>query len=89
MDPAVFPSVEPLLDKISEIADQQLGEPEIQRVLSEFGKILGKRSTVSINLTVDVFDQEHERSLPLLNTGLVASEGGEPYRTRGDSSPPR
>jgi hypothetical protein len=41
MDPAVFPSVEPLLDKISEIADQQLGEPEIQRVLSEFGKILG------------------------------------------------
>ncbi len=89
MDPAVFASVEPLLDKISKIANQQLGGAEIQRVLSEFGKILGKRSTVSINLTVDVFDQEHERSLPFLNTGLAASEGGEPYRTRGDSSPPR
>jgi hypothetical protein len=41
MDPAVSTSVEPLLDKISEIANQQLGGPEIQRVLSEFGKILG------------------------------------------------
>ena len=39
MDPALSTSVEPLLDKISEIANQQLGGPEIQRVLSEFGKI--------------------------------------------------
>jgi hypothetical protein len=36
-----------------------------------------------------VFDQEQERSLPLLNTGLATNEGKEPYRTWGDSSPER
>lgn len=89
MDPTDFQAVDPLLDGIAEIADQQLGVPELQQVLADLGKILGRRYTVSVNLTVDVFDQEQERTLPLLNTGLVASDGKEPYRTWGDSSPQR
>jgi hypothetical protein len=89
MDPGDFKAAEPLLDKIAEIADQQLGVAELQQVLADLGKRLGRRYAVSVCLTVDVFDQEQERTLPLLNTSLVATEGQEPYRTWGDSSPQR
>jgi hypothetical protein len=86
MDPADFKAVDPFLDKLAEIVDQQLGLAELQRVLAELSTVMGKRYTVSVNMTVDVFDQEHERSLPLLNTGLATSEGQEPYRNWGDST---
>ena len=89
MDPAMFESVEPLLDKIAEVADRQLGMAELKRLLEELSLALGKAYTVSINLTVDVFDQGRERSLPLLNIGVATSEGQEPYHTCGDSSPQR
>jgi hypothetical protein len=89
MDPAVFESVEPLLDEIAEVADRQLGMADLRRLLEELGKTLGKGYSVSVNLIVDVFDQGRERSLPLLTTGLATSEGQEPYRTWGDSSPQR
>jgi hypothetical protein len=89
MDPAHFNAAEALLDKIAELADQQLGAPELQRVLTEIGTILGKRYAVSANLIVEVYDRQQERLLPLLNTGLCTSEGQEPYRTSGDSSPQR
>jgi ribosomal protein L37E len=89
MDPAVFTSIEVLLDQMAEIANQQLGRPEIHRVLAQLTNILGKRYTVSLNLTVDVCDSEHERSLPLLSTGVSATVGKEPYRTWGDSTPQR
>ena len=89
MDPATFDSAESFLDEITEIADRQLGVSELHRLLSDLSKTLGKRYTVSVNLTVDVFDQDQLRSLPLLNTGLATSEGKEPYRIWGDSSPQR
>jgi predicted RNA-binding Zn-ribbon protein involved in translation (DUF1610 family) len=89
MDPAVFESVEPLLDEIAEVADRQLGTADFRRLLEGLGKALGEGYTISVNLTVEVSDQGRGRSLPLLNTGLATSQGQEPYRTWGDSSPQR
>ena len=89
MNPETFNAVKPLLDKIAEFAEQQLDSEELERMLTDLSSVLGQRYTVSVNLTVDVFDQGRERSLPLLNTGLATSEGKEPYRTWGDSTPQR
>lgn len=87
MDPTTFNAANPQLDKIAEIADTHLASPDFHEVLVALTKALGERYNVAINLTVDVFDEEGERSLPLLNTGLSADLGGQPYRTWGDSSP--
>lgn len=89
MDPDTFNALDPHLDAIAELADQHLAAPEFQRVLSEIIKVLGERYGVGINLTVDVFDEDGHRSLPLLNTGLCALFGREPYRTWGDSTSQR
>jgi hypothetical protein len=89
MEPEIFEAAEPHLDEIAELAAQHLAAPEFRRVLIELGKVLGERYGVSINLTVDVFDESGERSLPLLTTGLCASSGREPYPTSGDSTTQR
>lgn len=89
MDPELFKAADPLLDQIAEVAEQQLASGELRRLLVELGNRLAKGYTVALTLTVDVYDPEQERSLPLLNTGLATSEGQEPYRTWGDSSPQR
>jgi len=89
MDPDTFNALDPHLDTIAELASQHLYAPEFHRALSELSKILGQRYGVSISLTVEVFDEDGRRSLPLLNTGLCAPFGKEPYRTWGDSTPQR
>src|SRR6185369_11896184 len=53
------------------------------------GKRLGEGYAVSLTCSVEVTDQRKERTLPLLNTGLYTSDGTEPYRTWGDSTPQR
>src|SRR3712207_1597542 len=89
MDAEGFKALEPFLDRIAELAGRQLDAPEVHRLLAEAAARLGERYTVSLNVSVKVYDQEQERALPLLNTGLSACEGQQPYRTWGDSSPQR
>ena len=86
MDPDTFNQVEPLLDKIAEVAEKQLAGSELQRLLSELSKVVGEGKSVNITFHVDVFDDKRERALPLLNTGLSAFPGKEPFRTWGDST---
>lgn len=89
MNPAIFDAVQPLLDKIAEIADKQFLTPEFQNLLSELAAVVGKNKIASISLTVDIFDEERAGSLPLLTTGLSAVIGKKPFGTWGDSSPQR
>ena len=89
MDPEAFQAVQPLLDKIAELADKQFDSAELHRLISEFGKLVGKRRIASVNIIVDVFDEDRECSIPLLTTGLSAVQGKESFRTWGDSSPQR
>lgn len=89
MEPSTFDALQPLLDKLAESAEQHLGTPELFQVLSDLSRILGKGLTVSVNFTVDVFDETKERSLPLLTTGVAADAGKEPHRIWGDSTPQR
>ena len=89
MDPAVFTAVQPLLDKLADLADKQFLSADVQRLLAEFASVVGPKKTVSINITVDLCDDEREVALPLLTTGLSGFPGKEPFRTWGDSTPQR
>lgn len=57
-------------------------EHEIYKVASD----LPKTFSISLELNVSVFDEEREKSLSLLTTGLASDERGKPYRTRGDAT---
>jgi len=92
MDKETFKTTEVHLDKIAEIVDDAFDSGRLlalQRELAELSTALGKRYSVSANITVDVFDQEQERTLPLLNTGVSAFAGQPPFRTWNDSTPQR
>lgn len=89
MNPETFDAVQPLLDQIAELADKQLDSEEFRRLMAEFGKLVGKGKIASVNIVVDVFDEDRECSLPLLTTGLSAFPDKEPFRIWGDSSPQR
>ena len=89
MNPAVFDAVQPLLDKLAEIAEKEFESAEIRQLLTELATIVGKKKIASVALIVDIFDEDRLCSLPLLTTGLSAFVGKEPFRTWGDSTPQR
>jgi len=89
MNPDTFKAVDPHLDSLEALADQQFADPEFRRVLAELSQILGQKYGVSISLIVEVCDATGERSIPWLNTGLCAVSGKPPFRTSGDSTPQR
>jgi len=89
VDPETFNAIQPLLDKIAELVEKQLDSEELRRLFAELGNLVGKRRIASMNIVVDVFDEDRECSLPMLTTGLSAFPGKEPSRTWGDSSPQR
>ena len=89
MDPSTLVAAEPLLDEISEYVDQALASEQLaalRRSLAKLSEAVGNRYSVSLNVVVEVFEREQERTLPLLSTGLASSEGGEPYQTWADAS---
>jgi hypothetical protein len=89
VDADTFNALDPLLDKIADVAEKQLDSAELRRLVGELGKLVGKRRIATLSIVVDVFDEGKECPLPLLTTGLSASAGHEPSRTWGDSSPQR
>jgi hypothetical protein len=89
VDPETFSAVQPLLDKIAELAETQLASEELRRLMVGLGNVVGARKAVSLSIVVDVFDEDRECSLPLLTTGLSAFPGQQPFRTWGDSAPQR
>jgi hypothetical protein len=92
MDANQFAKADPLLDEIAESLDKELAGPgfsNIGKILERIRKVFGEQYSVGLSLVVDLFDDEGERSLPLLTTGLLTVAGNPPFRTYGDSSPQR
>jgi hypothetical protein len=92
MDKAMFEAVDPLIDEIAELTDAVLRSMELVRVREALVRVattLGNRYSVNFSVIVDVYDQDKERCLPLLNRGLSTSAGRQPHRTFGDYSPQR
>jgi hypothetical protein len=84
VNPETFDAAQPLLDKITELAEKQLASEELRRIMAEPGNLVGKGRIASVNIVVDVLDEDKERSIPLLTTGLSAFHGKEPFRCWGD-----
>jgi hypothetical protein len=61
----------------------------LRSVLTALGDALGRGYHVEFDVAVRVFDEEQERTLPLLSTGLSTTEGKEPYRTWNDCTSQR
>ena len=92
MDKATFEKVDPLMDEIAESTEEVLDSPalaQLRKLLVDLDTEFGSRYTVSLCVTVDVFDEKGDRSLPLAKTGLSGFNGDKPYHTTGDSTPRR
>lgn len=89
MDAKAFNAVQPLLDKIAEIAGNHLETEAFRRIVADLANVVGGNKVASVSLVVEVFDEESQNSLPLLTTGLSAYPGKEAFRTWGDSTPQR
>jgi len=92
MDQSTFEAADRLTDELADIVDQVLTSDQLSALrhrLAELSKAIGERYSVSLKVVVEVFDREREAALPMLNTGLSSFEGGEAFRTWGDSSPQR
>ena len=92
MDQSTFEAADPLIDEISELVDGALTSEQLavlRQSLAKLSKAMGGRYSIGLIVSLEVFDHQQERNLPLLNTGLSTTDGSEPYRTWGDSTPQR
>jgi C4-type Zn-finger protein len=92
MDRSHFESADPIVDRIAEMIEKLIDSEEqadLRRALTNLSEAVDSSYSVSLNITIEVFDPKRGHSLPLLTMGLSTSEGQPPYSTWGDSSPQR
>jgi hypothetical protein len=90
MDRSHFESADPIVDRLAEMIEKLIeseGQSDLRQALTQLSEAVGSRYSVSLNVTIEVFDPERGHALPLLKTGLGISESQPPYVTWGDSSP--
>ena len=89
MDPSAFETADKYTNDIAEVVDGILGSPEsknLRSLLTELSKALGNRYSITLDVRIEVYDNQKERNLPLLSMGLSVQDGTEPYPVSGDSS---
>lgn len=92
MDKLTFDAAEPLIEDTAVIVDQTLTSNQLGALrdrLSQLNEVIGDRYSVSLNVTLEIFDRDRMGALPVLNTGLSVSEGGVAFQTWGDALPQR
>jgi hypothetical protein len=92
MDRSTFESADLVIEEIAAKLDELLDSDQfaaVRLLLARLSETVGRRYSVNLNVSVDVFDTERSHALPLLTTGLSTSEGKSPYQTYGDSTPQR
>jgi hypothetical protein len=90
MDRSTFESADLVVDEMAAKLDEILDSDEFDSVrllLARLSETVGRRYSVNLNVSVDVFDPKRSHALPLLTTGLSTSEGKSPFQTYGDSTP--
>ena len=71
MDQERFEAADRHVEEIAEILDRALMSPELESLreaLVALGKAVGEGCSVSLTCLVEVFDDQKQRPLPLLNT---------------------
>lgn len=92
MEKNEFEQIDPLIDDISEQVSELIeGETldQLKAKLVEISRILGEPYSVTLDINVEVFDSDREKTLPLLQTGLSTESGSPTRQCWADSSPHR
>lgn len=92
MDQTTYSIADRQLEKLAEIIEQLLASESnrgLKDALVALSRALGARYSVDLDVVVHVYDDQRERTLPLLTTGLSTAAEEEPYRTWSDCSPQR
>ena len=89
MKQSEFRQLEPTVNKIQDIIDEMLNTGHFTQIKELLAEAIGELpDNYSLNLDIDfsVFDNQREKVIQLLQTGLTTSEG-EPYQHSADTSP--
>lgn len=92
MNDDLWRKLDPLADRAEEEVQRILTSPkgnELKAIIQEAATALPEGCSVSLDITLNIFDRERGRTLPLLTTGLATSGQAEPYVTHGDCTPCR
>lgn len=91
MDKTTFEIIDPIVDEIADATTDILESQtqELRVLLTKLAKAIGSRYSVSLDISVGIFDEAKERALPVLQTGLSGFGGDKPYQTWADSTPQR
>jgi hypothetical protein len=74
-----FSKIDPILDDITEIIQDQFESDQLRQALKTIGDIVGKGRIACFKVLVEVFDEKKETALPYLAMGLISDANGEPY----------
>lgn len=91
MTPEELRQADGKLDEIAgELSDwiDSNASSKIRQLLAELSKVLPELS-ITLEMNVTVFNDDHLNSLPLLQTGLTSMEGKPPHQIWADSTPMR
>jgi hypothetical protein len=81
-----FSKIDPILDDITEIVQDQFESEQLRQALKTIGDIAGKGRVACFKVVVEIFDEKKETALPYLAMGLISDANGEPYTSWDDAS---
>lgn len=87
-----YRAIEPDVDEIEQRIESLLDSDDfstITELLSKAAEKLPENMAMTLNVTLDVFDDDREASMQLMSTGIATDPGQEPYRCHGASAPQR
>lgn len=92
MNDNLWRQLQPPADRADEVIERFLASAEareLKAAIRSAAAIVPDGLSVSLDITLNVFDRDRGRALPLLTTGLACSGRDDPYVTPGDSAPCR
>jgi hypothetical protein len=86
MEADKFSQIDPILDDITEIIQDQFESEELRQAIKTISKIVGKGRIACFKVVLEVFDEQKETALPYLAMGLISDDSGEPYASCDDAA---
>ena len=89
MEPEQFEKLDRLSDEAYDKFKEWYGKgffKDLEEKLGQIGSFLKENYSVSLNLELDIFDSEREKTLTLMKTGIACIGGEKPYRADSGST---
>ena len=86
MEADKFSQIDPVLDDITEIIQDQFESEQLRQAIKTIGDIVGKGRTACFKVVVEIFDEKKECTIPYLAMGLISDANGEPYTSWDDAA---